>query len=69
MGRCQRHGDNSAKDPQAFILAYGGQELRVTLPTKVKANVSGDVYNSAEQNTFGQRIKKYRCQPYSKSEP
>ncbi|EPF4310321.1 LPXTG cell wall anchor domain-containing protein, partial [Enterococcus faecalis] len=25
----------SAKDPQAFILAYGGQELRVTLPTKV----------------------------------
>ncbi|EFM70825.1 LPXTG-anchored aggregation substance [Enterococcus faecalis] len=45
----------SAKDPQA--LAYGGQELRVTLPTKVKANVSGDVYNSAEQNTFGQRIK------------
>ena len=47
----------SAKDPQAFILAYGGQELRVTLPTKVKANVSGDVYNSAEQNTFGQRIK------------
>ncbi|WP_430394375.1 LPXTG-anchored aggregation substance PrgB/Asc10 [Enterococcus faecalis] len=46
-----------AKDPQAFILAYGGQELRVTLPTKVKANVSGDVYNSAEQNTFGQRIK------------
>lgn len=47
----------SAKDPQAFILAHGGQELRVTLPTKVKANVSGDVYNSAEQNTFGQRIK------------
>ncbi|MFB0762998.1 LPXTG-anchored aggregation substance, partial [Enterococcus faecalis] len=47
----------SAKDPQAFILAYGGQELRVTLPTKVKANVSGNVYNSAEQNTFGQRIK------------
>ncbi|EPA0856058.1 SspB-related isopeptide-forming adhesin, partial [Enterococcus faecalis] len=47
----------SAKDPQAFILAYGGQELRVTLPTKVKADVSGDVYNSAEQNTFGQRIK------------
>ncbi|NRD99426.1 aggregation substance, partial [Enterococcus faecalis] len=47
----------SAKDPQAFILAYGGQELRVTLPTKVKANVSGDVYNSAEQNTFGQLIK------------
>ena len=31
--------------------------MRVTLPTKVKANVSGDVYNSAEQNTFGQRIK------------
>lgn len=47
----------SAKDPQAFILAHGGQELRVTLPTKVKADVSGDVYNSAEQNTFGQRIK------------
>ncbi|WP_242384906.1 LPXTG-anchored aggregation substance [Enterococcus faecalis] len=47
----------SAKDPQAFILTYGGQELRVTLPTKVKDNVSGDVYNSAEQNTFGQRIK------------
>ncbi|HBI1717975.1 TPA: LPXTG-anchored aggregation substance [Enterococcus faecalis] len=47
----------SAKAPQAFILAHGGQELRVTLPTKVKANVSGDVYNSAEQNTFGQRIK------------
>ncbi|MEW4403895.1 LPXTG-anchored aggregation substance [Enterococcus sp. AN402] len=47
----------SAKDSQAFILAYGGQELRVTLPTKVKANVFGDVYNSAEQNTFGQRIK------------
>lgn len=47
----------SAKDPQAFILAHSGQELRVTLPTKVKANVSGDVYNSAEQNTFGQRIK------------
>ncbi|UNM73985.1 LPXTG-anchored aggregation substance [Enterococcus faecalis] len=47
----------SAKDPQAFIIAYGGQELRVTLPTKVKANVSGNVYNSAEQNTFGQRIK------------
>ncbi|WP_416336749.1 LPXTG-anchored aggregation substance [Enterococcus faecalis] len=47
----------SAKDPQAFILAHGGQELRVTLPTKVKADVSGDIYNSAEQNTFGQRIK------------
>ncbi|HGW6169817.1 TPA: LPXTG-anchored aggregation substance [Enterococcus faecalis] len=47
----------SAKDPQAFILAHGGQELRVILLTKVKANVSGDVYNSAEQNTFGQRIK------------
>ena len=39
MGRCQRHGDNLAKDPQAFILAYGGQELRNA--TKVKANVSG----------------------------
>ncbi|EHB5081920.1 TPA: LPXTG-anchored aggregation substance [Enterococcus faecalis] len=47
----------SAKDPQAFILAHGGQELHVLLPTKVKDSVSGDVYNSAEQNTFGQRIK------------
>ena len=36
MGRCQRHGDDSAKDPQAFILAYGGQELRVTLLQKSK---------------------------------
>ncbi|MFB5348635.1 LPXTG-anchored aggregation substance [Enterococcus faecalis] len=47
----------TAKDPVKFIELFGGQELHVTLPTKVKANVSGDVYNSAEQNTFGQRIK------------
>ena len=36
MGRCQRHGDNLAKDPQAFILAYGGQELRNALLQKSK---------------------------------
>ena len=57
LGRCQRHGDNLCQRPTSLYSAYGGQELRVTLPTKVKANVSGDVYNSAEQNTFGQRIK------------
>ncbi|MDT2432232.1 LPXTG-anchored aggregation substance [Enterococcus avium] len=47
----------TAKDPVAFIKTYGNQELQVTLPTKVKASVDGDVENTAVQNTFGKRIK------------
>ncbi|MGC3167771.1 hypothetical protein, partial [Enterococcus faecalis] len=47
----------SAIVPQAVILAQWGQELSESLPTKVKADVSWDSYNSAEQKTFGQRIK------------
>ena len=57
MGRCQRHGDNLCQRPTSLYSSVWWARIACNAPTKVKANVSGDVYNSAEQNTFGQRIK------------
>ena len=57
LGRCQRHGDNLCQRPTSLYSSVWWARIACNAPTKVKANVSGDVYNSAEQNTFGQRIK------------
>lgn len=47
----------TAKDPLAFIKAHGGTELKVFFATKAKANVTGDIINTAVQNTFGQELE------------
>lgn len=43
----------AAKDPEAIIKAYGGTKLDITIPTTVNDNFTGDIKNTAQQNTFG----------------
>ncbi|EHA3992792.1 LPXTG cell wall anchor domain-containing protein [Enterococcus faecalis] len=47
----------TAKDPEAFIKAFGGTELHVFFATKVKGNVTGEIVNRAVQHTFGQSVE------------
>ena len=43
----------AAKDPAAIIKEYGGTKLNITIPTTVNDNFTGDIKNTAIQNTFG----------------
>ena len=43
----------AAKDPEAIIKAYGGTKLDITIPTTVNDDFTGDIKNTAQQNTFG----------------
>ena len=43
----------AAKDPAAIIKEYGGTKLDITIPTTVDDDFTGDITNTAQQNTFG----------------
>lgn len=43
----------AAKDPAAIIKEYGGTKLDITIPTTVNDDFTGDITNTATQNTFG----------------
>lgn len=43
----------AAKDPESIIRTYGGTKLDITIPTTVNDDFTGDITNTAEQNTFG----------------
>ena len=47
----------AAKDPAAIIKEYGGTKLNITIPTTVNDNFTGDIKNTAIQNTFGNETK------------
>lgn len=43
----------AAKDPTEIIKEYGGTKLDITIPTTVNDDFTGDIKNTAQQNTFG----------------
>ena len=43
----------AAKDPASIIKQFGNTELNITIPTTVNDNFTGDIKNTAIQNTFG----------------
>ena len=47
----------NVKDPQAFLKQYGGQKLAILFFATAKKDVTGDIYNKAVQNSFGQIVE------------
>ena len=43
----------AAKDPASIIKQFGNTKLSITIPTTVNDNFTGDIKNTAIQNTFG----------------
>ena len=47
----------NVKDPQTFLKQYGGQKLAILFFATAKNDVTGDIYNKAVQNSFGQIVE------------
>ena len=47
----------NVKDPQTFLKQYGGQKLAILFFATAKKDVTGDIYNKAIQNSFGQIVE------------
>ena len=47
----------AAKDPASIIKQFGNTKLSITIPTTVNDNFTGDIDNTAIQNTFGNEVQ------------